>query len=128
MAPTRFRSPSPVAPQKRLKPNLLTNDSTMVSRFAEDLLTDASAMKLQSIYQHSEPFKYCVLDKLFEDNLLKRVKDECIGELSFTEKTTDIYRVSSRAIMLVVKMIVLFSSRFIRPETLRHYHIFQKNN
>lgn len=96
MAPTRFRSPSPGAPKKRLKPNLNvpTKDSTMVSRFAKDLLTDANAMKLKGIYQQSEPFKHCLLDKLFEDDLLKRAKDECIGELSFTEKTTDIYQVS----------------------------------
>ncbi|KAF8530907.1 Oxoglutarate and iron-dependent oxygenase degradation C-term-domain-containing protein [Gautieria morchelliformis] len=93
MAPSRNRSPSPVASSKRLKPNPPTEDPKLVSRFAKDLLTDANAMKLKRFYQESHPFKYCVLDRLFEDNLLRNAKDECVGELCFTEKATDIYRV-----------------------------------
>ena len=95
MAPSRNRSPSPVTSNKRSKPNAPREASELGARFAEDLLTDANAMKLKTLYQKSSPFKYCVLDRLFEDELLKKAKDECVGELCFAEKTTDIYRVSS---------------------------------
>lgn len=94
MAPTRVHSPSPVGPEKRLRPNSPAEDSTLYSCFAEDLLSNTNAMNLRTAYQESQPFKYCILDKLFDDTLLKNVKDECIDELSFSEKTTDIYRVS----------------------------------
>ena len=33
------------------------------------------------------------VDKLVRDDLLLGVKDECLSELSFTEKETDIYKV-----------------------------------
>jgi len=52
-----------------------------------------NTQKLHTIYTANEPFKYCVLDKLFQDALLRNVKDECLKELSFTEKETDIYKV-----------------------------------
>lgn len=61
--------------------------------FAEGLLDDANVARLNSEYRESKPFLHAVVDKLFQDDLLTRVKDECLKELCFTEKQTDIYRV-----------------------------------
>jgi prolyl 3-hydroxylase /prolyl 3,4-dihydroxylase len=63
------------------------------SHFVSALLEPENALKLHSEYASSEPYKYAVLDKIFQDDLLVKVKDECLGQLSFTEKETDIYKV-----------------------------------
>ncbi|KAF7294354.1 Nuclear protein [Mycena chlorophos] len=62
--------------------------------FAEGLLDHCNISQLNSIYTTSEPFKYSVVEKLFQDELLQKVKDECMSELSFTEKETDIYKIN----------------------------------
>jgi hypothetical protein len=59
----------------------------------EGVLEVENATKLKASYNSSEPFKYAIVDKLFQDDLLHKVKDECLNELSFTEKETDIYKV-----------------------------------
>lgn len=66
------------------------------SCFAEGVLDDATVERLNRDYRQSNPFLHAVVDQLFQDDLLTNVKDECIGELSFTEKQTDIYRVCRR--------------------------------
>ena len=91
MAPTRARSRSPVASNKR--PKQRANDTDLSRHFDAGLLEHQNVLQLNKSYNGSQPFKYCVLDKLFKDELLRKVKDECVGELSFTEKATDIYRV-----------------------------------
>ncbi|KIJ37481.1 hypothetical protein M422DRAFT_69393 [Sphaerobolus stellatus SS14] len=94
MAPGRARSPSPFTANKRLKPDSPSGgDAGLISSFAAGILEPGKAEGLHQAYMQSEPYKYCVLDKLFIDTLLKKVKDECIGELNFTEKATDIYKV-----------------------------------
>lgn len=91
MTQTRLRSPSPPASNKRAKRFALTDD--IESRFTSGLLAHTNALKLNEEYLSSEPYKYCVIDKLIDDTLLTQVKDECIDQLSFTEKSTDIYKV-----------------------------------
>lgn len=61
--------------------------------FATDLLEPASVDRLHDEYTKSEPYKHVVVEKLFQDDLVEKVKNECIRELSFTEKETDIYKV-----------------------------------
>ncbi|KIK98207.1 hypothetical protein PAXRUDRAFT_46888, partial [Paxillus rubicundulus Ve08.2h10] len=70
--------------------------TNIASRFYPGLLeTDvANLQNLNTTYATNEPFKYAVIDKLFQDDLLKNVKDECINHLSFSEKETDIYKVN----------------------------------
>lgn len=63
--------------------------------FANDLFEDSNITRLHSAYGDSTPFKYAVVEKLFQEDLLRAVKDECLSELSFTEKETDIYKVLS---------------------------------
>lgn len=69
-------------------------------QFAADVLSAANIHKLNAEYNSSLPFKYCKMEKLVQDDLLKGVKDECLAELSFTEKETDIYKVCIEPIFL----------------------------
>ena len=59
---------------------------TVLPHFANDLFDHNNTIRLNSSYVESTPFKYAVVEKLFQDDLLKAVKDECLSELSFTEK------------------------------------------
>jgi|SRR5882762_4492517 hypothetical protein len=100
MVRTHERSPSPAASPDSLLKRLKTTHSSdpdagtpPTAHFADGLLDAGSIQKLHKSYIENEPFKYCVLDKLFQDDLLKKVKDECLNQLSFTEKETDIYKV-----------------------------------
>jgi hypothetical protein len=63
------------------------------SGFADGIFESSNILDLSEKYRASKPFKHVVLRQLFRDELLESVKDECIQELSFTEKETDIYKV-----------------------------------
>lgn len=109
MARTHERSPSLDAKDstslmKRLKSSHLSpptvapgngSDVDHCASFANDVLDHTNIAKLHAGYISSGPFKYALIEKLFQDDLLKSVKDECLSELSFTEKETDIYKVLS---------------------------------
>ena len=62
----------------------------------EDYLTPgllhSSVGVLHSTYVSNTPYKYAIIERLFRDELLKQVKDECLEQLHFTEKQTDIYK------------------------------------
>ena len=66
-----------------------------VSLFAPNLFDPSNIYRLNSDYHASEPYKYALVEKLFQDDLLKKVVDECLRELHFTERETDIYKVCS---------------------------------
>ncbi|KAI0068674.1 hypothetical protein BV25DRAFT_1833867 [Artomyces pyxidatus] len=95
---THPRSPSPdpdAAIIKRLKiahQDPPADDPTAL--FATNLFDPAHVHRLNSSYVSAEPFKYVLVEKLFQDDLLQHVKDECLSELHFTEKETDIYKVN----------------------------------
>jgi hypothetical protein len=112
MARTRTRSPSPVNQDtvpllKRLKtahlspnttPDSTNTESLIISNnpstsFARNLFDHNNIARLNSDYHQSSPFKYAIVEKLFQEDLLRKVKDECLSELSFSEKETDIYKV-----------------------------------
>ena len=71
-----------------------TEADPCISNLATGLLDEENVERLKQEYAHSEPYKYARIETLFQDDLLKGVKDECVTHLSFTEKETDIYRVS----------------------------------
>lgn len=73
--------------------NTLPAEADPTSQFATDLFDHTHIAKLHNGYKANGPFKYALVEKLFQDELLKKVKDECLSELSFTEKETDIYKV-----------------------------------
>ncbi|KAI0774132.1 nuclear protein [Fomes fomentarius] len=83
---------------KRLKSSHIS-DATPPStadptpHFAPDLFGPSNIHRLHTDYDASGPFKHVMVEKLFQDDLLQRVKDEALSELSFSEKETDIYKV-----------------------------------
>ncbi|KAI6100257.1 nuclear protein [Pisolithus sp. B1] len=101
MAKVQARSPPPASDadggrQKRLKTSHSSSISSADSSscFYPGLLEENSLEFLRTNYTSSEPFKFAVIEKLFQDDLLRGVKDECLRELSFSEKETDIYKVN----------------------------------
>ncbi|KAI0082492.1 nuclear protein [Panus rudis PR-1116 ss-1] len=106
MVVSHERSPSPTEEDqptllKRMKMNHITAPSSSTHAqqdptplFAPDLLNPNTIHRLHSEYAASEPYKHAVVPKLFQDDLLRGVKDEVLSELSFTEKETDIYKVN----------------------------------
>ncbi|KAL0573293.1 putative component of NuA3 histone acetyltransferase complex [Marasmius crinis-equi] len=62
--------------------------------FATGLLDHQNIARLRKEYEESQPFHYAFVEKLFQDGLLKNVKDECVSELNFSTKETDIYKVN----------------------------------
>ncbi|KAK7054104.1 prolyl 3,4-dihydroxylase ofd1 [Favolaschia claudopus] len=106
MARTHRRSPSPGCESsvlvKKLKSSHVsapaatptTNGTESAPHFADGVLGHTNIAQLNAGYIANEPFKYAVVEKLFQDDLLQKVKDECMTELSFTEKETDIYKVN----------------------------------
>ncbi|EIM88359.1 uncharacterized protein STEHIDRAFT_120539 [Stereum hirsutum FP-91666 SS1] len=108
MATIRARSPATISPAK--KPKI---DSTVleqqqraksdeaterhqdhISLFTPNLFDPSNIHRLNNYYHASEPYKYALVEKLFQDDLLKNVVDECLSELHFTERETDIYKVN----------------------------------
>lgn len=63
------------------------------SHFATNLFSGNNISLLSEQYNVSQPFKHVVIDKIFQESLLMKVKDEIVEHLSFTEKETDIYKV-----------------------------------
>jgi prolyl 3-hydroxylase /prolyl 3,4-dihydroxylase len=119
MACSRDRSLSPPV-SKRLKTVHSADNSPALGiethHFAPGSLDQAAVQLLRTSYLASKPFKYAVVEKLFQDELLKAVKDECLSELSFREKETDIYKVFDklcrRSFGTSAK---LFADRLTRP-------------
>ena len=98
MARSHDRSPSP-ASKKRIKTSHggtdLADGGDPTPHFAPEVLDHDTVQRLRTSYLTAQPFKYAVVEKLFQDELLKAVKDECLSELNFREKETDIYKVFS---------------------------------
>lgn len=91
MPRTHSRSSSPAA--NDLKRRKTSHSPTPPLPFADGLFSPDHIARLNADYKNNSPFKYAVLDRLFQNDLLENVKDECLRELSFTTKETDIYKV-----------------------------------
>jgi prolyl 3-hydroxylase /prolyl 3,4-dihydroxylase len=75
--------------------SLINNTNTgLTSQFANEIFNHNYIAKLHTDYLDSNPFKHAVVEKLFQDELLVKVKDECL-RLNFTQKETDIFKVCS---------------------------------
>lgn len=68
--------------------------------FAANLLSASTVSLLENQYRSAQPFKHVVIDKIFQESLLMKVKDEIVEHLSFTEKETDIYKASPSVTLL----------------------------
>ena len=107
MVKTHPRSPSPEPKASDMKRPKIAHESSssnhapptavdLADSFAPDLFDAANVGSLAASYSTNEPFKHALVHKLFQDDLLQQVKDECLSELHFTEKETDIYKVRER--------------------------------
>lgn len=91
MPRTHSRSSSPAANDSKRRKT--SHSPTPPLHFADGLFSPDHVARLNADYKTNSPFKYAVLDRLFQNDLLENVKDECLRELSFTTKETDIYKV-----------------------------------
>ena len=89
--------------------NINTNTG-LASQFAYDIFNHNYIAKLHTDYLDSNPFKHAVVEKLFQDELLVKVKDECLRRLNFTQKETNIFKVC----LFILKMHQENSSRLAR--------------
>ena len=86
-------SPSPPAAAVATPSLININTNTdLASQFAYEIFNHNYIAKLHTDYLDSNPFKHSVVEKLFQDELLVKVKDECL-RLNFTQKETDIFKV-----------------------------------
>ncbi|KIL70375.1 hypothetical protein M378DRAFT_67391 [Amanita muscaria Koide BX008] len=91
---TRSPSPAPTDPKKRRKTSHSPSSSDHARFFADGLFDHDNTAKLHKTYVSNSPFKYAIIDHLFQNDLLEKVKDECLSELNFTTKETDIYKIN----------------------------------
>lgn len=128
MARTHPRDASPDAETddtvkliKRLKTSLDTpSDPTdPAPHFASGLFDHNNIARLYSAYNTADPFKHALVEKLFQDDLLVKVKEECISQLSFSEKETDIYKVGCLALPLPLAVPPSLTFFFARRSTKR---------
>jgi len=114
----RPESPTPDAgPSKKIKTihSSLADGTDVTSAFANGVLDHANIANLHKTYLENKPFHYALVEKLFQDDLLSRVKEECITELSFTEKQTDIYKVCTFRKFLHPRSSPLITRRSTKP-------------
>ena len=129
MAQVHERSPSPELASDSLLKRLKTthSSSTMTvdqaPHFYTGLFSPENVQQLHQAYANNEPFKYAIIERLFRDDLLKNVKDECIKSLSFTERETDIYKASPLHHNSSSTCLSSIFSRLIRPGTLHLFRI-----
>ena len=91
---------------------------------ASGLLNEENVARLRHEYATNEPFKYARVEALFQDSLLRKVKDECMTHLSFTEKETDIYRVRAFVMRFTVRPhpFSVFTCAFPPPRAVTMIH------
>jgi hypothetical protein len=89
-------SPAAIATSTAIAHSLINIDTNtgLASQFADEIFNHNYIAKLHTNYLDSNPFKHAVVEKLFQDELLVKVKDECL-KLNFTQKETDIFKVCS---------------------------------
>lgn len=61
-------------------------------RFYDGLLEPESRAKIRKAFMESKPYLHCKIEKLINDDLLRRVRKEILDNLHFTQKETDIYK------------------------------------
>jgi Rps23 Pro-64 3,4-dihydroxylase Tpa1-like proline 4-hydroxylase len=62
-------------------------------RFRSGLFSEDVLKKYIDEYAKSEPYKHAVIHELMNDDLLRAVRDEVQGNVQFTPKETDIYKI-----------------------------------
>ncbi|KNE58238.1 hypothetical protein AMAG_05048 [Allomyces macrogynus ATCC 38327] len=68
--------------------------ATVAACFTEGLFNEDYVQHLANNYKASHPYLHCVMHPLVREDLLRAVRAEIMGQLHFTEKETDIYKVN----------------------------------
>lgn len=63
------------------------------AKFHEGLFETSSLESIRKSFMESKPYLHCKIEKLINDDLLRRVRKEIFDNLHFTLKETDIYKV-----------------------------------
>jgi len=113
MASARPRSPSS-SDESRAAKRVRTDGPArdVVADFHTGLLDPKNAAQLHTEYATSGPYLHAVIDKLFDDSLLRAASEEIIRELHFTEKETDIYKVCKPVARAKVDLLGLSHARW----------------
>lgn len=86
-------SPSSLhSPTKRVR---LTSPDLPTNNFATKLLSASNVAALATSYATSTPYNHAVVDQLFDPTFLSKARKEIVEQISFREKETDIYKVST---------------------------------
>lgn len=88
----RVDTPDVLQPAKKKKIDHINYDDSAECAFLEKLFDPTSVAQQREGYVKSQPYKHSVFGALFEPELLQRVQDEIVRELTFTQKETDIYK------------------------------------
>ncbi|CCG82186.1 2-oxoglutarate and Fe(II) dioxygenase domain containing protein [Taphrina deformans PYCC 5710] len=78
-------------PVKRAKTS--NSNSGAGEQFASGLLSPDSTARYAQAYKDSTPYHHSLIPQLFQDDLVRKVREEIKANLVFTEKETDIYKV-----------------------------------
>lgn len=75
--------------QEELDSNYIINEI-----FYKGLLENESVESLSKEFFESKPYLHCKIDQLVNEDLLRKVREEIMNNLHFSQKETDIYRVN----------------------------------
>ena len=107
MSPTSATRPAnDSVSEERITKRQKTTES-VAHQFHDGLMENESLQTIRKAFMESKPYLHCKIDKLMNDDLLRRVRKEIFNELHFTLKETDIYKVKKTS-TLVVKVVVSF--------------------
>ncbi|KAI9677890.1 MAG: hypothetical protein M1829_002387 [Trizodia sp. TS-e1964] len=70
-----------------------TTTEVLKSRFRDNVFDKETLQAYVDSYSNSEPYKHGVIQDLISDELLRSVRTEVLGNLQFTLKETDIYKI-----------------------------------
>ena len=92
MSPTTAYKDTTEAPvNKKIK---IQESNSVKDKFYPGLFDATSRDKIRQAVKSSQPYSHCKIDKLINDDLLRRVYKEIFSQLNFTNKETDIYKVN----------------------------------
>ncbi|OSS54191.1 hypothetical protein B5807_00849 [Epicoccum nigrum] len=69
------------------------SDDEAYKNFDEGLFESKRLAGYTKYYAESQPYKHAVINKLVDDSLLRKVREEIREHISFTPKETDIYKI-----------------------------------
>ncbi|KAI7847350.1 Oxoglutarate and iron-dependent oxygenase degradation C-term-domain-containing protein [Circinella umbellata] len=93
MSPTSATRPAnDSVSEERITKRQKTTES-VAHQFHDGLMENESLQTIRKAFMESKPYLHCKIDKLMNDDLLRRVRKEIFTELHFTLKETDIYKV-----------------------------------